>query len=159
MEQAGFLLAHALWGASEGGGPHAAVLSFERAGERELLRLSPEQVEAGATFGQEWLATNPEAVPWAVLVYDGYVELPQGRRDALVLQAVTYGPPRAAVHLVLPFRPPEAPGGFGAGRPRVVHLEGVEQAALPQLLAALGRGLQTHQRGLEAMTKGFDPLL
>lgn len=159
MEQAGFLLAHALWGASEGGGPHAAVLSFERAGERELLRLSPEQVEAGVTFGQEWLANNPEAVPWAVLVYDGYVELPQGRRDALVLQAVDHGPPRRALHLVLPFRAPEAPGGFGAGRPRVVHLEGLEQAQLPDLLKALGRGMETHQRGAEALQKGFDPLL
>jgi hypothetical protein len=157
---AGFFTAHAVWSIAEGG-PLAPVFGFLRhSGLREFTRLEQDPLEAAVAAGQALLAGNDEGFHAAVLVYDGYVTLPSGRRDALIIEARRY-PEAAAMEgfdMVLPYRPAGDPAGFAVHRPKFVDLDDPEGRSLV-LSTAFFRGVNEHREAAPVWRRAMDDSL
>ncbi|UWZ38613.1 hypothetical protein Drose_10455 [Dactylosporangium roseum] len=93
--------------------------------------------------GREVLAANEQGARRAVFVVDGYITLDAGKFDALVIEAVEYGPGGASLTIAVPYRPPASPGGFAVHRPKFFELVGVDRAGLREAFLA---GVDTHDQ-------------
>jgi hypothetical protein len=115
-ELAGLLAAHALLSVAEGRFL-APLYGYEsRVGERSMERLLLTPVEAAVRAGEQSLAANPHKGRNGVLIYDGRIHLPQGARDALVVQFRDFSRPEEdRVVIAIAYTP------AGEGRPFAVH--------------------------------------
>ncbi len=167
---AGFLGA---WGMAEiaSGAALVPVALLPEGAQRTLLDFSTfghAHAQDAIQDGMSRLRFNPTGAPWQALCYDGYVNLPTGRRDALVVELRLYEPPVAASSLLvgdaagggqpvpteaktaleltmaLPYRPPGHPLGFANFAPRMVgcSYRGPELAGM---LDAFYRGIYSAQ--------------
>ncbi len=74
------------------GGPLIPFVITERNGERALARYVDETLEAGLARAIASIKANPKVAERAVLVYDGYLTLPNGDRfDAIYAEAIEAG--------------------------------------------------------------------
>jgi len=74
------------------GGPLIPFVITERNGERALARYVDETLEAGLARAIASIKANPKVAEGAVLVYDGYLTLPNGDRfDAIYAEAIEAG--------------------------------------------------------------------
>jgi hypothetical protein len=120
---AGFFAAHGIWSVSEGE-TLIPLLGYTHAdGEYGMDRLMFDDVAEGARAGQDALADGDPSWTGAVLVADGYVHLDQGKTDALIVEAVEYGPYRQTMQLAVPYRPAQDPRGFAVHRPKFMNVE------------------------------------
>ncbi|WP_238015431.1 hypothetical protein KZZ52_44660 [Dactylosporangium sp. AC04546] len=97
-------------------------------------------------FDRDVLATNEQGAQRGVLLVDGYVTLEAGKFDALIVEAVEYGPDQASLTIAVPYHPPASPGGFAVHRPRFFKLSGVDRAGLSEAFFA---GVDTHPEAAE----------
>lgn len=103
-----------------------------------------ESLEDSVQQGADRLDTNPDGAQWQVLSYDGWLEGPDGRQDAVMVVLQTYGESPLAIKLAFPYRPATA------SRPLVI-LQPVMQGAnqptetLTLLQGALWRGVYSVQ--------------
>jgi hypothetical protein len=167
LEGAGFLGA---WGIAEvaaGIQPKPVCLLPGQGDQRNLIDFSSfghTNAQDAIADGMGRLQGNPERAPWQALYYDGFVNLPVGRRDALVVELRVYEPaspaakksllgglfkgkPAAAktslsLTMALPYRPSSDGLGFANFAPRLVECshKGADMAAL---LDAFYRGIYT----------------
>lgn len=120
---AGFFTAHGVWSVSEGE-TLIPLLGYEHAdGEYGMDRLMFDDFAEGARAGQDALADGDPSWTSAVLVADGYIDLDQGKTDALLVEAVHYGPYRRTMRLAVPYRPAQDPRGFAVHRPKFMNVE------------------------------------
>lgn len=137
---AGFFAAHGVWSVSEGE-TLIPLLGYEHAdGEYGMDRLMFDDFAEGARAGQDALADGDPSWVSAVLVADGYVDLDQGKTDALLVEAVHYGPHRRTMRLAVPYRPAQDPRGFAVHRPKFMDVE----ADLDTLAEAFFAGAASH---------------
>lgn len=88
IELAGFFAAHGIWCVAEGE-PLTPMLAQESAAYgRNMLRFAADQLEEGVAQAQEYLDQNLGQAERAALVYDGFVTLPSGLTDALIILAL-----------------------------------------------------------------------
>lgn len=155
-ELAGFLAAHAVWSVSDGE-TLTPILGFETAGgERQMNRLMADELQEAVERGQRWLKTNPQSASRAVLVFDAFVELEDGRSDALVVEARNYGPGPSAFTMALPYRPVDRPGGFAVHRPKLLSIDGIADDAVEELVESFFRGVDGHERGAAVWNDHLD---
>jgi hypothetical protein len=115
---AGFFAAHGVWCVSEGE-TLIPLLGYEHTdGEYGMDRLMYDDIAEGARAGQDALADGDPSWVGAVLVADGYVHLDRGRTDALIVEAVQYGPHRQSLQVAVPYRPAQDPRGFAVHKPK-----------------------------------------
>ena len=101
---AGFFAAHGIWSVFDGA-TLTPVLGYAQAdGSRGIA-------EAVLT-GQDALEANRRGSARAVLVTDAYVQLDTGRTNALIVEAVEYGPARQSMKMAVPLPPGICPGGL-----------------------------------------------
>lgn len=101
-ELAGFFAAHAFWCVSDAE-TLIPIFAYELwDGSRSMERMEDELFEDGVLYGKERLAKNPDSASRAVLIYDGYVTLADGKTDALIVDAVEYGSPNAGFTMLWP---------------------------------------------------------
>lgn len=99
--------------------------AFDEAIERYQATLSdPEPTSAGA-----------------VLAYDGYINLPRFRTDALVIEAHWYAP-ALKVQIAVPYRPAGHAAGFALHGPRLLE-SSLGDALLPALETAFFAGIDS----------------
>lgn len=153
MEQtatmAGFFAAHGIWSVSEGESL-IPLLGCESAdGERTMQRLIADDIADGARMGQESLRDNTNGAARAVLVCDAFITLDSvpgtGRTDALIVEAVHYGPHRQSLTLAVPYRPAGSAQGFAVHRPKFVDISGVPEAEQESLADAFFAGVDSHE--------------
>src|SRR5437773_137170 len=121
---AGFLTAHAIWSVSNGE-TLIPMLGFETPdGTRQLHRFVAERVEKGVEEGKDRLARNPDEAARAALVYDGFITLPTGKVDALLVDIREYGKPPRSLLMAVPYRPAASPHGFAVHRPKFLSFDG-----------------------------------
>lgn len=100
--------------------------------------------------GLQRLQANADGLPWQAMHYDGFVNLPMGRRDALIVELRVYGrgpdasaaaPPETvlALTMALPYRPAGDPQGFANYAPRMVSCS-YQGPELAGMLDAFYRG-------------------
>ncbi|MGW4215235.1 hypothetical protein ACWEIJ_45190 [Lentzea sp. NPDC004789] len=120
---AGFFAAHGVWCVSEGE-TLIPLLGYEHTdGEYGMNRLMYDDLAEGARAGQDALADGDPGWVGAVLVADGYVHLDRGRTDALIVEAVQYGPHRQSLQVAVPYRPAQDPRGFAVHKPKFMGVE------------------------------------
>jgi hypothetical protein len=149
---AGFFAAHGIWSVSDGG-PLTPMLGFEKPdGDRGMTRFAAPDLSDGVRAGQEALATNEDGAARAVLVYDAYVHLPSGRVDALVIEAVEYGPEPRTLRMGIPYRPEP----FAVHRPKFFEVTGVDQPDWPVLAEAFYTGVDSHEEAAKVWNASLD---
>jgi hypothetical protein len=118
---AGFFAAHGVWCVSEGE-TLIPLLGYQHAdGEYGMDRLMFDDFTEGARAGQDALADGDPSWVGAVLVADGYIHLDQGKTDALLIEAVQYGPYRQSMQVAIPYRPAER--GFAVHKPKFMDID------------------------------------
>jgi hypothetical protein len=152
---AGYFIAHGVWSVSDGA-PVAPLVAHEGVGGRGFQKFVTDDVGASALQAEAWLETNPQGAERAVLVLDGFADLDGVRRDALIARVVEYGPPRRVLHIVLPYRPRDADGGFAVHSPRFGGAEGLDAVDLEQLGQAFFAGVGAHAAASPIWTAHLD---
>ncbi|WP_125617620.1 hypothetical protein [Actinomadura sp. WAC 06369] len=143
---AGFFAAHGVWSVSDGE-TLIPMLAYERPnGERGMDRLVHDDVGNAAAAGQEALRTGRDGWVRAALVVDAFLHLDTGRVDALVVESVEYGSSPRSLKMAVPYRPQQAPQGFGVYRPKFIEVAGVDDADLPALADAFFAGVDSHEQ-------------
>lgn len=155
---AGFFAAHAVWCVSEGE-TLIPMLGFEADdGQRHLHRFMTDRIERGVEEGKERLAQNPDRATHAVLVYDGFVALPTGKVDALLVDILDYGLPSRSLLMAVPYRPSSSPQGFAVHRPKFLSYAGPEPDYGP-LAAAFFEGVDSHDMAAPIWSRHRDESL
>ena len=123
LELAGFFTAHAVWCVADGA-PLVPLLAEESADGRRMMRFTEPLLEEGVAKAREHFDANPDRCERAVLVYDGYLQTPQGRRDALFVKLRSHADPVATLGLAIPYRHANSAGGFAVHRLQFTGWEG-----------------------------------
>jgi hypothetical protein len=156
VELAGFFAAHAIWNVSKGGllMPLLAYKTSE-SDKPAMMRFTAEPYQVAVAQGLEFLTKNEQKALRAVLIFNGYVTLPSGKTDALILEMRKHGPrglmqwrsaPTQPLTMAVPYRDVEKPGGFAVFRPKFLSDDG-GKAAASDLGQAFLRGVDRHKEG------------
>jgi hypothetical protein len=153
---AGFFAAHAVLCVSEGE-ILIPVIVYEGAdGSRQVNCIVNEPYQDAVAQGKTWLANNPESALRAVLVYDGFVTLPEGKTDALIIEGVEYSPINAGFTMAVPYRPAGSPERFAIYRPKFLGFEG-DEPSFDLLGEAFFQGVDQHEEGSAVWIANSDP--
>jgi hypothetical protein len=154
---AGFFAAHGIWSVSDGG-PLIPLVGYEDAdGSRGMDRLVVDDSAAAARVGQEALQAKQHGSVRAVLVIDAYVNLATGRTDALILDAVEFGPTDRSLKMAIPYRPQAGPLGFAVHRPKFIKVMGVDEPDYAALGDAFFAGVDSHEKAATIWNTHLDP--
>jgi hypothetical protein len=143
---AGFLAAHAVLQVAKGTtlGP---LIIFEKGdGTSHILRIRDASPQKAASKGEQILQANADGAERGVMAFDAYLNLPQGRTDAIFLQARQYAPQVRPLLLAVPYRHASKPGGFAVHRPKLFAFEG-EPLPEADVIAAFFQGVDRHETG------------
>jgi hypothetical protein len=144
-ELAGFFTAHGIWSVSDGG-PLTPILAQESAAHgRNMLRFAADDLEEGVEQARQYLDANLDSSACAALVYDGFITLPSGRTDALLVEIRSYADPVATLTMAVPYRRTEATGGFAVHRPKFLEWQGPGTPDYAALGEAFLRGVDSHK--------------
>jgi hypothetical protein len=124
-------------------------------GKRQMNRLVTERVEEGAARGKQWLAKNPDGASRAVLIFDGFITLPSGKTDALIVTIRDYTQGEGEITVAVPYRPARDPKGFAVYRPKFLGFKGPEPD-WQKVGEALWKGIDKHEKGAEVWNKRHD---
>lgn len=78
-------LDHAVGSIANGGGPLIPLVFIEQGGGRRLIRGAAERLEEGLALVRAQAAQAADAV--TAVAFDGYVTIPDGRFDAIYVEA------------------------------------------------------------------------
>ncbi|BDU22198.1 hypothetical protein [Dyella sp. GSA-30] len=157
VELAGFFAAHAVWSVSEGEVLVPMLAQVDQGGARSMSRLVADRLEDSVEDGKQRLATNSDGSVYAVLVYDGYITLPSGKTDALLLDIRAYRDPVETLTMALPYRNQQSPQGFAVHRPKFLQYQGGGSSDYARWSDAFFRGVDAHQQGAAVWNKASDP--
>ncbi|WP_305745281.1 hypothetical protein [Acidovorax sp. A1169] len=76
------------------------------------------------TQAQEYLDQNAGQAERAALVYDGFITLPSGRTDALIVLVRSFARPPTTLTMAVPYRNAQSPSGFAVHRPKFLGWQG-----------------------------------
>lgn len=154
---AGFFAAHGIWSVSDGG-PLIPMLCYETAdGERGMDRLVADDLAEAVQLGQEALHNNTRSAVRAALVCDAFLNLDTGRTDALVIEAIAYGPEGGSLTLAVPYRPHDSADGFAVHRPKFIELTGVAESDHEAIGEAFFDGVDSHEEAAAVWNAHLDP--
>jgi hypothetical protein len=154
-ELAGFFAAHAVWCVSDGG-PLVPLAGYLAGGQRQAIRFADGELESAVAGGKEWLASNRDGADIAVLVYDGYITLPGGKTDALIVEARSFREPAGALTMAVPYRNREHPSGFAVYRPKFLDFSSAVKPDYAALGDAFFAGVDGHEHGSAVWNKHLD---
>lgn len=154
FEYAGFVIAHYVEKLSQGEAV-IPMLSLEREdGNRESIKL-PEPLQAGLAQGTRWLASNPDGISHAVLVFPGSVTVADEDCDAIICKAVQFQPEPLACKLAIPYRSKDSDEGLAIFRVKILEYDGPEPD-YDAIMSALFRGVETNEAGADAWFAHID---
>ncbi|MEV0436971.1 hypothetical protein [Nocardia sp. NPDC050413] len=82
----------------------------------------------------------------AALVVDAFLRLPSGRTDALVIEAIDYGPRRRSIEMAVPYRPHTSEQGFAVYRLKFVETSGIDAPDYDAIADAFFIGVDSHEQ-------------
>lgn len=155
---AGFLTAHAVWCVSDGETLIPLMGCETSNGERQMHRFTADRIEEGVRQGQERLARNLEGVIRAALIYDGFITLPTGRLDALLIDIRDHSLPPRSLLMAVPYRPSSSPQGFAVHRPKFLSFAGPEPD-FQAVGSAFFQGVDSHDKAAPVWSRHLDESL
>ena len=117
--------------------------------------MATDRLEDSVTKGRDWLETNHLGATRAVLIYDGFITLPSGKVDALLVEAREYGPQALSFKMAIPYRHAQSPEGFAVHRPKFLELD-ADQSQVTALAQAFFDGVEQHEKGAEVWNSHLD---
>lgn len=141
---AGFLAAHGVWSVSDGENLIPLFGYEDTQGDRVMDRLIFDDIADAAKAGQEALKMGRQDWARAVLVADGYLRSDARRIDALLIDAVEYGPARQSMRMAIPYRPQQQ--GFAVYRPKFLDVPGRYKADQSTLAESFFAGVDSHEQ-------------
>ena len=144
VELAGFFAAHGIWCVADGEALTPMLAHESADDERGLFRFDAEHLEDGVAQAHEQLEANPDEHARAVMVYDGYLDLPGGRTDALFVIIRDYDAPETTLSMAVPYRHADSEEGFAVHRPKFVDWHGAGEPDYAAFGAAFYRGVGAH---------------
>jgi hypothetical protein len=158
IRSAGFFVSHAVWIISKKVGILGPFAGFESPdNHRTLVEFDDKEFALRVETARKWLDENPDGAVHAVLIFDGFVLLPSGKTDALIIEVRKYGSAPESLSMLVPYRPLSAPEGFGVYRPRYLEYSGWQEESLSEDSAVLDeafwRGVASHDDGATAWKK------
>lgn len=153
LELAGYYCAHAVWCVSDGETliPMLATARPER--PAHMRRFEGEELQECVARARAALESNPDGDAVAAVLYDAYVNLPEGKTDAIVVEATDYASGSRTV-VAIPYRHASHPGGFAVFCPRVLALP--HGGDLQSVADALRRGIGKHEKAAEVWSRYLD---
>ena len=143
---AGFFAAHGVWCVADGEAL-IPIYAYEDAdGERKMVRYVGERLEDGVAQARVRLSDNPDSARHAVLVHDGFLSLPSGRSDALILSVRDFAGD-VALTLAVPYRNAAHPLGFAVHRPKFLDWRGDGEPDYARLGEDFFAGVEEHETG------------
>jgi len=103
--------------------------------------LRPEDQLKAVEYGVRLLETNPDGATWQVLSYNGYLDDENGRLDAVIVFAATYGEKGARMVMAFPYRPGREGRPFEILRPKLREAN-LTVETMGKLNTALERGIR-----------------
>ncbi len=144
-ELGGFFAAHAIWCVSDGE-PLVTMLAHGKAGGppamERLVGELPQMVEQGRAK----LASNAWGADDAALLFDGFIHLPGGKVDAILVELRAYAAPAARATWAVPYTP-GAGDAFRVHRPKLVEWSGCGGFEQRDAIEAFWRGVGRHEKG------------
>jgi hypothetical protein len=154
-ELAGLFAAHAVWCVADGETLIPFVGFRLQDGSTTMRRFVAERLEDGVAEAKQHLDANPDGATAGVLIHDGFITLPDGKTDALVLEVRSFGKDPQSYVSVVPYRHSQKPGGFAVHRPKFV-----KSTLSPTELASLGEaffsGVDQHEKGSRIWAEHLD---
>lgn len=155
---AGFFVSHAVWLISKNAGILGPFAGFEASDhQRSLVHFDDEEFQLRVDTAKKWLEENPDGAVHAVLIFDGFVLLPRGKTDALIIEVRKYGAEPGSLSMLVPYRPLTTPEGFGVYRPRYLEYSGSQEESLSENYVVLDEsfwsGVASHDDGAAAWKK------
>jgi hypothetical protein len=155
---AGFCAAHGIWSVSDGETLIPLVGYEEANGERGIVRYARDDVGDGARAAQDALEYNEEGWARAVLVADAYLHTDDGRRDAVIVEAVRYGLTPWSMKVAVPYVPRTARSDFAVFRPKFIEVAGFDDDSDHEPLAnAFFAGVDAHPEGAAVWNAHLHP--
>jgi hypothetical protein len=143
---AGFYAAHGVWSVADGE-TLIPMLGYVGAdGGQGMDRLVFDDVADAARAGKAALEEGRDGRVRAALVVDAFLHLDRGKVDALIVDAVEYGPVRRSLKMAVPYRPQSSSQGFAVFRPKFIEVAGVDEPDYAALADAFFSGVDSHER-------------
>lgn len=155
-EMAGFFAAHAVWCVSPGDMLVPLAGYQSGSGDQGMLRFACDDNQEAVARGRDWLTTNPQSVLRAVLIFDAFIGLESGKTDALIVQAVDYTQPDAAITWAIPYRSAKDAAGFAVYGARIMEFDEPDERQAARLNDAFARGSAKHEKGSAVWERYFD---
>lgn len=143
LEGAGFLGAWVMATMPDAGAFTPVMLRPGPNGMHEIVDVGSfsSSLEETLSDARSTLESNPKGLPYQALAYDGMINLPAGRRDAVVVELRHHASrPPLALTMTLPYRARNDPEGFANYSPRPMACSHTG-AELPAIHDAFYRGL------------------
>ncbi|MEU6148658.1 hypothetical protein ABZ816_01520 [Actinosynnema sp. NPDC047251] len=149
---AGHIAAHGVWSVSEGE-TLIPILAHQTAdGERTLSRYLLDDLGEAARAAQDALYSNENDAVRAVIVIDTFLHSDDGKVDALVVEAVLYGPSPVTMRVAVPYVPLTETTSFAIHRPRFLDLVGLDNPDFDELSDAFFQGVNSHEQAAAIWT-------
>lgn len=155
LELAGFFAAHGVWCVSEGEALIPMLAQIDQGGSRSMSRFVAERLEDGVAEGKEKLIANASGCVCAVLVYDGYITLPSGKIDALLMELRSYLG-QISLKMAVPYRGRHTPQGFAVYRPKFLAYDGNDSPDYSKFGDVFFKGVDSHSQGAAVWNKAMD---
>ena len=154
-ELAGFVAAHAIWCVSQADGltPMLAHTALDE--QRTMTRLVYDEAVAAIAAGREQLAVNPMDANDAVLVYDGRIDGPDGKIDAIILEMRCYAFPSAEATIAVPYTP-KSSGAFRVHQPVLARWQECDDFDVDTAFQAFFHGVDSHADGAAVWNAALD---
>ena len=146
VQLAGYFSAHAVWCVADGETLVPILASQNVDGTQNFRRIEGPELTECVAEGKAWLAAPPHEIAIAVLIYDGFIDLPDGKTDALLLDVHSYVSDTTAIQLAVPYRHAAKQGGFAVHKPKILAFTGAEPN-WEAVVQALFSGVAQHQKG------------
>ena len=154
-ELAGFLGAHAIWCVSDGETLIPILGYTDEDGKRQMTRLAHEELSEAVEAGKRRLAENDMDANDAVLLYDTWLSLDEGKLDAIVIEMRSYFSPASKAVIAVPYTPADC-GGFSVHRPKILTWEQCDDFDLNAVVEAFFSGIAGHEKGAEVWNRCLD---
>ncbi|GAB5386999.1 MAG: hypothetical protein Alis3KO_41220 [Aliiglaciecola sp.] len=154
---AGYFTAHGIWSVSDGETLIPIYGCLTEEGQPVLNRMAAETFEQGVAEGEKMLESNPQSAKCGVLIYDGRINLPEGKYDALFIKMRTYDSEAPFSMLAaIPYSPKRLLKKFRVHRPKILELPDQFHDKTNEIFEAFFEGVDSHEKGSEIWNSSAD---
>lgn len=152
---AGFVSAHAIYSIVDG---ETLIPIYAFRGEDEknnLVRLTQENLEDAVSFGRSSLKENENEAIVAVLAYDGYIPLEDGKYDAIFVEFLNYINQNKYI-VAVPYRHKSESQAFTVFKPKLIEMPEKSDNSLEEVFESFWNGVQNHPEGSKIWNENID---